>query len=169
VISTVSADDQPQWGQRYSRNMVSGETGLPDTFDPATGKNIKWVVPLGTQTYSDPAAAEQLSAAADYPQVNRSALKEMHRQTGDLQVENGLATRGLLVRHLVLPENLAGSFEIIDFLTEEISTSTTINIMDQYRPCYNASAHPKINRRPTQKEIQSARQYAIKKGLNVLP
>jgi len=119
--------------------------------------------------YSDPAAAEQLSAAPDYPQVNREAVKEMHRQTGDLQVENGLATRGLLVRHLVLPENLAGSFEIIDFLTEEISTSTTINIMDQYRPCYNASAHPKINRRPTPKEIQSARQYAIKKGLNVLP
>ncbi|MCK4293398.1 MAG: radical SAM protein [Planctomycetes bacterium] len=118
--------------------------------------------------YSDPAVAEQLSAAADYPQVNRSALKEMHRQTGDLQVENGLATRGLLVRHLVLPENLAGSFEIIDFLTEEISTSTTINIMDQYRPCYNASAHPKINRRPTQKEIQSARRYAIGKRLNVL-
>ena len=57
VISSVSADDQPQWGQRYSRNMVSGETGLPETFDPATGKNIKWVVPLGTQSYSTPVAA----------------------------------------------------------------------------------------------------------------
>ena len=57
VISSVSADDQPQWGQRYSRNMVSGETGLPETFDPATGKNIKWVVPLGTQTYSTPVVA----------------------------------------------------------------------------------------------------------------
>lgn len=54
VISPVFAFDQPQWGQRYSRNMVSYETGLPDTFDPATGKNIKWVVPLGTQTYSTP-------------------------------------------------------------------------------------------------------------------
>jgi len=57
ATTTVSADDQPQWGQRYSRNMVSGETGLPETFDPATGKNIKWVVPLGTQTYSTPIVA----------------------------------------------------------------------------------------------------------------
>jgi outer membrane protein assembly factor BamB len=54
IISAVWADDQPQWGQQYSRNMVSGETGLPETFDPATGKNIKWVVPLGTETYSTP-------------------------------------------------------------------------------------------------------------------
>ena len=54
VVSTVFSADQPQWGQRYSRNMVSNETGLPDTFDPATGKNIKWVAPLGTQTYSTP-------------------------------------------------------------------------------------------------------------------
>ena len=57
AISTVPADDQPQWGQRYTRNMVSGETGLPETFDPDTGKNIKWVVPLGTQTYSTPVVA----------------------------------------------------------------------------------------------------------------
>lgn len=54
VISVVNADDQPQWGRRYSRNMVSDETGLPEIFDPATGENIKWVVPLGTQTYSTP-------------------------------------------------------------------------------------------------------------------
>jgi len=54
VISAVNADDQPQWGQMYSRNMVSDETGLPENFDPDTGKNIKWVVPLGSQTYSTP-------------------------------------------------------------------------------------------------------------------
>lgn len=57
VISSVYADDQPQWGRRHSRNMVSDETGLPETFDPATGKNIKWVVPLGTNTYSTPVVA----------------------------------------------------------------------------------------------------------------
>lgn len=118
--------------------------------------------------YCDPDIADELSAAPDYPQVNRAAVKEMHRQVGDLQVINGLAAKGLLIRHLVLPENLAGSFEVIDFLAEEISPSTTINVMDQYRPCYNASAHPKINRRPTQKEIASARKYALNKGLNVL-
>jgi len=70
--------------------------------------------------YSDPAVAAQLSGAADYPQLNREAVKEMHRQVGDLESRDGLAYRGLLVRHLVLPENLAGSFEIIDFLAQEI-------------------------------------------------
>ncbi len=118
--------------------------------------------------YSDSAVAEELSTAADYPEVNRAAVKEMHRQVGDLQVEKGLATRGLLIRHLVLPENLAGSFKTIDFLAEEISSSTTINVMDQYRPCYKAHLYPKINRRPTSQEFQSARRYAIEKGLNVL-
>ena len=118
--------------------------------------------------YDDEEIADQLSAAPDYPEVNRAAVKEMHRQTGDLRVENGLATRGLLIRHLVLPENLAGTFEIIDFLADQISPSTTINIMDQYRPCYKAPARPQINRRPTQKEINSAQKYAIKKGLNAL-
>jgi putative pyruvate formate lyase activating enzyme len=118
--------------------------------------------------YSDPKFAEQFSAAPDYPHINRQAVKEMHRQVGDLKLEIGLATRGLLVRHLVLPENFAGSFEIIDFLADQISPKTTINVMDQYRPCFNASSHSKINRRPTLEEIQAAHQYAIKKGLNVL-
>jgi len=118
--------------------------------------------------YSDPRVAEELSAAADYPHVNRQAVKEMHRQVGNLREERGVATAGLLVRHLVLPDNLAGSFEIVDFLAEHISRGTTINVMDQYRPCYEAASHPKINRRPTSEEIQSVRRYAVKKGLNVL-
>ena len=118
--------------------------------------------------YSDSAVAKELSAAPDYPEVNFAAVKEMHRQVGDLQVQNGLATRGLLVRHLVLPNGLAGSVKIIDFLAEQISPKTVINVMDQYRPCYKASSHPQINRRPTLQEIDSVRQYARKKGLNVL-
>lgn len=118
--------------------------------------------------YSDSVVAEELSGASDYPEVNRAAVKEMRRQVSDLQLEKGLAVRGLLVRHLVLPENLAGSFEIIDFLVEQISPKTTINVMGQYRPCYKAGAHPKINRRPSRQEIESVRRYAIEKGLNVL-
>jgi putative pyruvate formate lyase activating enzyme len=118
--------------------------------------------------YSDSAVAKELSGAADYPEVNREAVKEMHRQVGDLKIEKRLATRGLLVRHLVLPENLAGSFEIIDFLAEQICPKTAINVMDQYRPCYQAHLHPRINRRPTFKEIESVRQYAIGKGLNII-
>ena len=118
--------------------------------------------------YADAKVAEELSAAPDYPQINRKAVNEMHRQAGDLKTNKGIATAGLLVRHLVLPENLAGSFEIIDFLADQISTKTTINVMDQYHPCYQAKNHPKINRPPTTEEIQSVRQYAIQKGLNVL-
>ncbi len=118
--------------------------------------------------YSDSDVAKELSNAPDYPQINFAAVKEMHRQVGDLKTNNGVATRGLLIRHLVLPENLAGSFEIIDFLAEEISTSTTINVMDQYRPCFKAFEHSQINRRPSQQEIESVRQYAIEKGLNAL-
>ncbi|MHC4708332.1 MAG: radical SAM protein, partial [Planctomycetota bacterium] len=57
---------------------------------------------------------------------------------------------------------------VIDFLAEEISTDTAINIMDQYRPCYKASSHAKINRRPAMEEYESVRRYAVKKGLNVL-
>lgn len=118
--------------------------------------------------YADSTVAGELSEAPDYPEVNRAAVKEMHKQVGDLEVEGGLARRGLLVRHLVLPNRLAGSFEIIDFLSEQISSKTMINIMDQYRPCFEASLHSKINRRPTSDEIESVRQYAIDKGLNVL-
>ncbi len=118
--------------------------------------------------YSNSQVAQELSTAPDYPEVNFAAVREMHRQVGDLKVKKGLATRGLLVRDLVLPNKVAGSFEVIDFLAEQISTSTTINVMDQYRPCYKAASHPKINRRPTYEEIESVRQYAIEKGLNVL-
>jgi len=126
--------------------------------------------------YSDSKVAQELSTASDYPQINREAVREMHRQVGDLQIKKGLArrtsgglaTRGLLIRHLVLPENLAGSFEIIDFLAKEISPNTAINVMDQYHPCYKAHLHPQINRRPTFEEIESVRQYAIEKGLNII-
>ena len=118
--------------------------------------------------YADSEVAQELSSAPDYPEANFAAIKEMHRQVGDLNVEKGLATRGLLLRHLVLPENLAGSFEIIDFLAEQISPKTAINVMDQYRPCYKASTYPGINRRPTMEEIQSVQKYAATKGLTVI-
>lgn len=118
--------------------------------------------------YADADVAEELSAARDYPEHNAAAVREMHRQVGDLKVEHGLATRGLLVRHLILPENLAGSREIIDFLAREIGPHTTINIMDQYRPCHRAHLHPPINRRPTAAELAEPRRYALARGLNVL-
>ncbi|MHC4185526.1 MAG: radical SAM protein [Planctomycetota bacterium] len=118
--------------------------------------------------YSDSAAAKELSAAPDYPEINRAAVREMHRQVGDLRLEKGLAARGLLIRHLVLPNNLAGSFAVMDFLADQISVNTVVNVMDQYRPCYKAFEHSKINRRPTREEFATAQEYAVKKGLRVI-
>lgn len=118
--------------------------------------------------YGDSRTAKELSDADDYPSVNFAAVREMHRQVGDLEMENGLAKRGLLVRHLVLPNELAGSFPIIDFLADELSGKTAINVMDQYRPCYKAFTNSKINRRPYAEEIESVRKYAIEKGLAII-
>jgi putative pyruvate formate lyase activating enzyme len=118
--------------------------------------------------YSDSEVARLLSEAPDYPQANQAAIREMHRQVGDLQIKKGLATRGLLIRHLVLPNKMAGSFEIIDFLAKEISPKTAINVMDQYRPCYQAFTNPNLNRRPTAQEIESVYQYAVEKGMNII-
>jgi putative pyruvate formate lyase activating enzyme len=115
----------------------------------------------------DAEVAERLSSTRDDPQINFAAVKEMHHQVGDLRVENGLATRGLLVRYFVLPNDLAGSLRIIDFLADEISPRTTINIMAQYHPCFEAALHPEINRRPTE-ETTRPRRYAISRGLTVL-
>ncbi len=118
--------------------------------------------------YSNSAIAKQLSDAIDYPQINRLAVKEMHRQVGDLQIENGLATQGLLVRHLVLPNKLAGSIEMIDFLVEQVSSITAINIMDQYHPCLKVGSRSQLNRRPYRHEIESILHYAVEKGLNII-
>ena len=85
--------------------------------------------------YADPEVARRYSKISNYPAVNQAAVKEMHRQVGDLTLdERGVANRGLLVRHLVLPEGLAGTAEIVRFLRNEISTDTYINVMAQYRP-----------------------------------
>jgi len=118
--------------------------------------------------YADAEVAQELSEAADYPQVCFAAVKEMHRQVGDLRIERSIATKGLLVRHLVLPDDLVGSSRVIDFLADQISPHTTINVMGQYRPCHQAHAHPKIDRRPTRDEIASVREYARSKGLTIL-
>ena len=90
--------------------------------------------------YSDPAVGERLSGVADYPLRNRAAVKEMHRQVGDLALdERGAATRGLLVRHLVLPDDLAGTADVARFLADEVSRDAYINVMDQYRPEFKAA------------------------------
>lgn len=119
--------------------------------------------------YSDEKVARELSGIKNYPQVNRDAIKEMHRQVGDLVVdEHGVARRGIILRHLILPHGLAGSEETFRFLAQEISKDTYLNIMDQYHPCYKAYDHPQLGRRITSEEYQEAVQLALRYGLRRL-
>ena len=117
--------------------------------------------------YADREFGRQYSKVDEYPAVNQAAVKEMHRQVGDLTMDKrGVALRGLLVRHLVLPEGLAGTAEITRFLAEEVSRDTYINVMDQYRPCYRAGDLPPLNRRITRAEYEEAVQQTLEAGLH---
>lgn len=119
--------------------------------------------------FADPEATREYCAAPDYPQAARAALKEMHRQVGDLEMdERGIARRGLLVRHLVLPHGLAGTQEVMTFLAEELSRDTYVNVMEQYRPSYQAHRHPLLSRRISRTEFQKAVQLALRAGLHRL-
>jgi putative pyruvate formate lyase activating enzyme len=116
--------------------------------------------------YSDAKIAEQLSGIEDYPKINKAAIKEMYRQVGDLQIdEQGIAQRGLLVRHLVLPHRLAGTQEIVRFLAREVSTNTYLNIMAQYHPCYKAFDIPLLSRPVNKQEFYEAIDLAHQQGL----
>jgi putative pyruvate formate lyase activating enzyme len=117
----------------------------------------------------DPAVAAELCQGADYPEVARQAFKEMHRQVGDLMLdENGVARRGLLVRHLVLPDGLAGTKEVMEFLAREISPNTYVNVMGQYRPCGRASEHASLRKSLTGLEHVEAQRLAQEAGLTRL-
>jgi putative pyruvate formate lyase activating enzyme len=119
--------------------------------------------------YSSPQAGLHYSKVRDYPRINHEAVRAMHRQVGDLQVDDqGLAWRGLLVRHLVLPHGLAGTAEVVRFLAEEISPHTTLNLMDQYRPAHLARQYPQVARPITAAEYAQALQTAREAGLNIL-
>ena len=119
--------------------------------------------------YADSKTAERLSGIKGYPRINRAAVSEMHRQVGDLEIDdNGIARRGLLVRHLVLPEGLAGTKEVVRFLADEISTNTYLNIMSQYRPCHKAFDVPTLNRPLKDKEFNETIELAHRQGLHRL-
>jgi len=119
--------------------------------------------------YADAETGLKYSKVPGYPETARTAIKEMHRQTGDLVInEQGLAVRGLLVRHLVLPGGLAGTGEVMRFLATDISRDTYVNIMDQYRPCWKAIKYPPLDRRITKEEFEEAVEAAKKAGLHRL-
>ena len=119
--------------------------------------------------YADEMTARRLSGVKGYPAANCAALREMHRQVGDLTLdERGVAQRGLLVRHLVLPNGLAGTPEVVSFLARELSARTYTNVMAQYRPCYRAHRFPPLARPVTGEEYLAAVDAARRAGLERL-
>jgi putative pyruvate formate lyase activating enzyme len=120
--------------------------------------------------YSVDENALKFSGIQNYWEVVTNAIKEMHRQVGDLKIsKRGIAQRGLLVRHLVLPDDIAGSKKVIDFVADEISTDSYLNIMDQYHPSYNAFKYNKLNRRITPSEYKEVVDYAFSRGFKAQP
>lgn len=115
--------------------------------------------------YSDDDAAKKFSSAPDYFEVSKKAVKEMFSQAGNLKIEKGIAVKGFLIRHLVLPNGLAGSKVIFDFISKEISPETYVNIMAQYYPCHLACKFPELNRRISANEYMDVIRLAEKAGL----
>jgi putative pyruvate formate lyase activating enzyme len=116
--------------------------------------------------FSDSEVARVYCNAPDYPTVAKAAIKEMHRQVGDLILDGqGIAKRGLLVRHLVMPNNKAGTKDLMRFLALEVSTNTYVNIMAQYRPCGDAQKFKEINRAITENEYKMAINEALAQGI----
>jgi putative pyruvate formate lyase activating enzyme len=125
--------------------------------------------------YAEEKAGERLSGVADYVARNRAAVTEMHRQVGDLEISGarlGVARRGLLVRHLILPGGLAGTAEVMRFISQELSAATYVNVMAQYRPAHEVSCdperYPEVCRPPTTVEYRAAVEAAGNAGLTRL-
>jgi putative pyruvate formate lyase activating enzyme len=119
--------------------------------------------------YAGEEPAKRFSNAPDYPHVLKEVLKEMYRQVGDLQMdEDGIAERGLLIRHLVMPGNLGGTEDLMKFIAEEISRDSYVNVMQQYRPEHKSFDYPELSRRITYDEylgaIKTARRFGLHRG-----
>jgi putative pyruvate formate lyase activating enzyme len=140
-------------GGYESLEVIKLLDGIIDIYMP----DVKW---------SDSAVAAKYAQASDYPTVVKAVLKEMHQQVGDLQIsKSGVAERGLLIRHLVMPEGLAGTRELMHYIATELSPHSYVNIMSQYRPEYRAGEFPELNRRITHEEYAEAIDCARKEGL----
>jgi len=139
-------------GGYESLDMIKLLDGIVDIYMP----DIK---------YGNNEVAKKYSKAPNYFDIAKSVVTEMHRQVGDLVINSqGIAERGLLIRHLVMPNGIAGTDKVVDFVAK-LSKNTYINIMAQYRPQYKANDYPEINRRITTDEYISAILLAEKAGL----
>lgn len=117
--------------------------------------------------FMDHQASASYLGAQDYPERMQAALGEMQRQVGDLATEDGIATRGLLIRHLVMPGYSEDSRRIVDFICDELSPRAFVNIMGQYRPLCSAGDYPAIDRRPDPLEVEEVRNYARSRNLRL--
>lgn len=134
---------------------------------PETLELLKGIVDiyLPDMRYGNNEMAMKYSSLPDYVSYNRKAVKKMHEQVGDLVMENGIAIRGLLIRHLVLPNNITETREILKFIRDEISQDTYISLMGQYYPVFKANQYPEINRQITEKEYEEAVNIMLNLGL----
>lgn len=117
--------------------------------------------------YGDSKKAAKYSNAPNYFDVVKKAILEMHRQVGNLKTKNGIAKKGLIIRHLVLPENISGSKDIIDFIAQKVSKNTFFNLMNQYYPSYEADQYDKLNKRIDYYRFKKLINYAQQKGLDM--
>jgi putative pyruvate formate lyase activating enzyme len=151
--------------QEFNLPVVYNSSGyeLPETLELLDGVVDIY---LPDMRYADSAPARLYSGAADYPQINRAAVKEMFTQVGNLALDDdGIATRGLIVRHLVLPGNMAGSESTMKFIAEKISPDTYVSLMSQYFPAYKAVGNPLLDRRVTSAEYAAAQDIMESYGL----
>jgi putative pyruvate formate lyase activating enzyme len=122
---------------------------------------------LPDMRYADDSIAQELSSAENYVRINRAAVKEMYRQVGNLVTdEQGIALKGLIVRHLILPHNLAGSEETFRFIRQEISDEVHLSLMGQYFPSFKAGECVSIDRKITPEEYESTVESFFKAGLS---
>ncbi|MBN2372946.1 radical SAM protein [bacterium] len=121
---------------------------------------------LADLRYADPEKSEKYSGARDYPQASMAAVKEMYRQTGPLELDKeGIASRGLLIRHLVLPNRIAGTKDVFKFIAGDLSKKVPVSLMSQYFPAYLAPDHTGLNRRITRQEYDEALGWLDESGL----
>jgi putative pyruvate formate lyase activating enzyme len=125
---------------------------------------------LADLKYMDPEMAATYSGnASSYPEVTLEALREMNRQVGVVRIEpNEVVTRGLMIRHLVMPGRVSGSLEAMEWISENLPRDTYVNIMIQYRPAYRAHSYPEIDRYVTREEYANVVHHARKVGLTQL-
>jgi putative pyruvate formate lyase activating enzyme len=155
--------------RRGLRLPVVYNTGGYDSAEALTLLDGVVDIYMPDMKYGDAERARRYSKVRDYVRVNQAAVREMQRQVGDLVVdEDGIARRGLLVRHLVLPGGVAGTAQVLAFLAEQVSRRACVNLMDQYRPCYRADEYPEIDRPLTGAEYREAVATAERLGLTRL-